>query len=276
MNKFHVQNITSSNEDSNDCVWSKSHWLNENLAGGHHSLLTPISLQLTKPPTTSMVVVQYDYTRYEDFGVIVVKYFRKTFPPFQCDSHGLPMGIQNGGERRGTSPTKAFLCRSETSEHTCKTQHICKKIGTYLKSKQTHFQKKSEHICKKNRNIFAKNKNTFAKKLGTHLQKNASYLLFSLNPWKDAKLWQSWNEGGWIVRDHLQDTFGSFPKWQMIIMLVGAEEIIPGWGKEWENSEKVRCCTVPSLPVQTPVPPKHWQYLSMLFTQGIHSIPHSP
>ena len=129
-----------------------------------------------------MVVVQYDYTRYEDFGVIVVKYFRKTFPPFQCDSHGLPMGIQNGGERRGTSPTKAFLCRSETSEHTCKTQHICKKIGTYLKSKQTHFQKKSEHICKKNRNIFAKNKNTFAKKLGTHLQKNASYLLFSLNP----------------------------------------------------------------------------------------------
>ena len=170
MNKFHVHNITSSNEDSNDCVWSKSHWLNENLAGGHHSLLTPISLQLTKPPTTNMVVVQYDYTRYEDFGVIVVKYFRKTFPPFQCDSHGLPMGIQNGGERRGTSPTKAFLRRSETSEHTCKNPaHLQKKIGTYLKSKQTHFQKKiGTHLQKKI--------GTYLQKTKTHLQKNSEHI----------------------------------------------------------------------------------------------------
>ena len=150
-----------------------------------------------------------------------------------------------------------------------KSEHIWKANKHIFKNKiGTHLQKKSEHICKKQKHICKKTRNTFAK--------NASYLLFSLNPWKDAKLWQSWNEGGWIVRDHLQDTFGSFPKWQMIIMLVGAEEIIPGWGKEWENSEKVRCCTVPSLPVQNPVPPKHWQYLSMLFTQGIHSIPHSP
>ena len=174
MNKFHVQNITSSNEDSNDCVWSKSHWLNENLAGGHHSPLTPISLQLTKPPTTNMVVVQYDYTRYEDFGVIVVKYFRKTFPPFQCDSHGLPMGIQNGGERRGTSPTKAFLRRSETSEHTCKnpahlqkkSEHIWKANKHIFKKKiGTHLQKKSEHICKKQKHICKKNSEHICKKM---------------------------------------------------------------------------------------------------------------
>ena len=201
----------------------------------------------------------------------------KHFPHFNVTATACPweykMVVREGGHPR----QKPFYVGLKPENTLAKTQHICKKNrNIFEKQTNTFSKKKSEHICKKNRNIFAKNKNTFAKKLGTHLQKNASYLLFSLNPWKDAKLWQSWNEGGWIVRDHLQDTFGSFPKWQMIIMLVGAEEIIPGWGKEWENSEKVRCCTVPSLPVQNPVPPKHWQYLSMLFTQGIHSIPHSP
>ena len=186
MNKFHVQNITISSEDSNDCVWSKSHWLNENLAGGHHSPLTPISLQLTKPPTTSMTVVQYDYTRCEHFGLIFVKYFRKTFPPFQCDSHGLPMGIQNGGERRGEHPRqKLFYVGLKPQNTLAKTQRTFAKNGTHLQ--------KNKHVCKK---------------IGTHLQKKCNTFAVFL---KSLKRRQSWNEGGWIVRDHLQDTFGSFP-----------------------------------------------------------------
>ena len=161
------------------------------------------------------------------------------------------MGIQNGGERRGNIPDKSLF----TSVWN---------LRTHLQKPRAHLQKNRTHLQKTN--TFAKKtQNTFAKKCYTF----AVFL-------KSLKRRQSWNKGRWIVRDHLQDTFGSFPKWRMILMLVGAEEIIPGWGKEWENSEKVRCCTVPSLPVQTPVPPKHWQYLSMLFAQGIHFIPHSP
>ena len=214
----------------------------------HHSLLSLYSLQSLPLQAWELCNM---ITRCEDFELIFVKYFRKTFPPFQCDSHGLPMGIQNGGERRGNIPDKSLF----TSVWN---------LRTHLQKPRAHLQKNRTHLQKTN--TFAKKtQNTFAKKCYTF----AVFL-------KSLKRRQSWNEGGWIVRDHLQDTFGSFPKWRMILMLVGAEEIIPGWGKEWENSEKVRCCTVPSLPVQTPVPPKHWQYLSMLFAQGIHFIPHSP
>ena len=198
----------------------------------------------------------------------------KHFPHFNVTATACPweykMVVREGGHPR----QKPFYVGLKPQNTLAKTQHICKKKSEHIwkankhifkKKIGTHLQKKSEHICKKQKHICKKTRNTFAKKC----------IIFAVFL-KSLKRRQSWNEGGWIVRDHLQDTFGSFPKWQMIIMLVGAEEIIPGWGKEWENSEKVRCCTVPSLPVQTPVPPKHWQYLSMLFTQGIHSIPHSP
>ena len=241
----------------------------------HHSLLSLYSLQSLPLPAWQLCnMITPDMRILELF----LSNISGKHSPISMWQPRLAHGNTKWWWEKGDIPDKSlFTSVWNLRTHLQKPSTFAKKNrNIFEKQTNTFSKKKSEHICKKNRNIFAKNKNTFAKKLGTHLQKNASYLLFSLNPWKDAKLWQSWNEGGWIVRDHLQDTFGSFPKWQMIIMLVGAEEIIPGWGKEWENSEKVRCCTVPSLQVPTPVPPKHWQYLSMLFTQGIHSIPHSP
>ena len=218
-------------------------------ATAHHSLLSLYSLQSL--PLQAWQLCNMITPDVKILDLFLSNIPGKHFPHFNVTATACPWEYKMVVREGGTSPTKAFLRRSETSEHTCKNpEDICKKRNTFAKKTNT-FTKKSEHICKKKCNTFA----VFLKSL---------------------KRRQSWNEGGWIVRDHLQDTFGSFPKWRMILMLVGAEEIIPGWGKEWENSEKVRCCTVPSLPVQTPVPPKHWQYLSMLFAQGIHFIPHSP
>ena len=69
-----------------------------------------------------------------------------------------------------------------------------------LAKTQSTFAKKTEHTCKKQTHLQKKTQNTFAKKCYTF----AVFL-------KSLKRRQSWNEGGWIVRDHLQDTFGSFP-----------------------------------------------------------------
>ena len=152
-------------------------------ATAHHSLLSLYSLQSLPLPAWQLCNM---ITRCEDFGVIFVKYFRKTFPPFQCDSHGLPMGIQNGGERRGNIPDKSLF----TSVWN---------LRTHLQKPRAHLQKNRTHLQKTN--TFAKKtQNTFAKKCYTF----AVFL-------KSLKRRQSWNEGRWIVRDHLQDTFGSFP-----------------------------------------------------------------
>ena len=87
----------------------------------------------------------------------------KHFPHFNVTATACPWEYKMVVREGGTSPTKAFLRRSETSEHTCKNPaHLQKKIGTYLKSKQTHFQKK--------------NRNTSAKKIGTYLQKTKTHL----------------------------------------------------------------------------------------------------
>ena len=131
-------------------------------ATAHHSLLSLYSLQSLPLPAWQLCNM---ITRCEDFGVIFVKYFRKTFPPFQCDSHGLPMGIQNGGERRGDIPDKSLF----TSVWN---------LRTHLQKPRAHLQK-TEHTCKKQTHL--------QKKLKTHLQKNATHSLFSWNHWKDAK-----------------------------------------------------------------------------------------
>ena len=131
-------------------------------ATAHHSLLSLYSLHSLPQPAWQLCNM---ITRCEDFGIIFVKYFRKTFPPFQCDSHGLPMGIQNGGERRGDIPDKSlFTSVWNPRTHLQKPRAHLQKNGTHLQ-KNKHICKKSEHICKK----------------------NATHLLFSWDHWKDAK-----------------------------------------------------------------------------------------
>ena len=78
----------------------------------------------------------------------------KHFPHFNVTATACPWEYKMVVREGGTSPTKAFLRRSETSEHTCKNpEDICKKRNTFAK-KQTRLQKnwntfakKMQHIC---------------------------------------------------------------------------------------------------------------------------------
>ena len=144
-------------------------------ATAHHSLLSLYSLQSLPLPAWELCNM---ITRCEDFELILSNISGKHFPHFNVTATACPWEYKMVVREGGTSPTKAFLRRSETSEHTCKNpEHICKK---------------TEHTCKKQ----------------THLQKKCYTFAVFL---KSLKRRQSWNEGRWIVRDHLQDTFGSFP-----------------------------------------------------------------
>ena len=56
----------------------------------------------------------------------------KHFPHFNVTATACPWEYKMVVREGGTSPTKAFLRRSETSEHTCKNpEDICKKRNTF-------------------------------------------------------------------------------------------------------------------------------------------------
>lgn len=129
----------------------------------HHSLLSLYSLQSL--PLQAWQLCNMITPDVRILNLFFSNISGKHFPHFNVTATACPWEYKMVVREGGTSPTKAFLRRSETSEHTCKNpEHICKKQNTLAKNK---------HICKK--------------KLKTHLQKNATHSLFSWNHWKDAK-----------------------------------------------------------------------------------------
>ena len=135
----------------------------------HHSLLSLYSLQSLPLPAWQLCNMITPDVRILDLFLWNIS--GKHFPHFNVTATACPWEYKMVVREGGTSPTKAFLRRSETSEHTCKNpEHICKKNRTQLQKKK--------HFCKKNRNTFAKKEIQ---------KKNATHLLSSWNHWKDAK-----------------------------------------------------------------------------------------
>ena len=126
----------------------------------HHSLLSLYSLQSLPLPAWQLCNMIAPDVRILELFLSNIS--GKHSPHFNVTATACPweykMVVREGGHPR----QKPFYVGLKPQNTLAKTQHICKKIGTYLKSKQTHFQKK--------------NRNTSAKKIGTYLQKTKTHL----------------------------------------------------------------------------------------------------
>ena len=110
----------------------------------HHSLLSLYSLQSL--PLQAWQLCNMITPDVRILNLFLSNISGKHFPHFNVTATACPWEYKMVVREGGTSPTKAFLRRSETSEHTCKNpEHICKKTEHTCK-KQTHLQKKMLHI----------------------------------------------------------------------------------------------------------------------------------